>query len=456
MSPKSNSISNLGLIVVGLAVIAGVVAYATRDQWLPLATAATAAMEPNADEHAGHDHGSHDSSTSIELSARGLKNIGFEPFEVTPGTYQRKLKLPAIVVERPGRSQIHITAPLTGIVTAIHAVNGDAVDSGDVLFDIRLTHEELVSAQREFLESIAKLRVVRREIARLEGLPEGVIAGKQIIQQEYEKEKLEAALRSAEQAMLLHGLSEEQITEVRSTGELFRDITIRAPKHDHPDEACQGPHLLTVQKLGVARGEYVEMGRELAVLADHCELHIEALAFEDDAPALRAAAESNRKVTAALIGEDSPDGQLNELEILYVAGQIDAESRALKFYVRLPNQVALHKTLPSGRQVLEWKFKPGQRMQLRVPVETWENQLVLPVDAVVDEGAEAYVYQQNGDHFNQVPVHVLYRDRAGVVIANDGALFKGDVIAGRGAYQMHLALKNMSGGAADPHAGHHH
>jgi hypothetical protein len=95
-------------------------------------------------------------------------------------------------------------------------------------------------------------------------------------------------------------------------------------------------------------------------------------------------------------------------------------------------------------------------MELRIPVEAWKDRIVLPVDAVVDEGAEAYVYRQNGDHFDRVPVHVEYRDRGSVVVANDGAVFPGDVVAGHGAYQIHLALKNKSGGGIDPHAGHNH
>jgi hypothetical protein len=95
-------------------------------------------------------------------------------------------------------------------------------------------------------------------------------------------------------------------------------------------------------------------------------------------------------------------------------------------------------------------------MELRVPVEHWEDRIVLPVGAIVQEGAEAYVYRQDGDHFDRVPVHVEYRDQASVVIGRDGSLFPGDVVAARGAYQMHLALKNKTGGGIDPHAGHSH
>lgn len=415
------------------------------------------------DDHSGHRHEAHEHAEAehhetaiLELSERGLKNIGFEPFTVEQTDYARQLSLPAIVVERPGRSQIHITAPLTGIVTRILAVTGEAVGPGESLFELRLTHEELVAAQREFLETIASLEVVEREIERLKGLGEGVIAGKRILEQQYEKQRLEVSLMAAEQAMLLHGLTEQQIQEVRQSRRLFRNITIRTPEHGDIEEACEGPHLFTVQRLAVAKGEHVELGRGLATLADHCELHIEALAFEDDASKIRAAAEAERKVTATLLEGDAPGGRLRGLEILYVAGQIEAESRALKVYVQLPNRIALDKSTAAGKRFVEWVYKPGQRMEVNVPVDTWEDQLVLPTTAVVEEDAEAYAYRQHGDHFEQVPVHILYRDQNAVVIAKDGALFPGDVVAGKGAFQMHLALKNNSGGGIDPHAGHNH
>jgi hypothetical protein len=53
-------------------------------------------------------------------------------------------------------------------------------------------------------------------------------------------------------------------------------------------------------------------------------------------------------------------------------------------------------------------------------------------------------------------VYVEYRDRNSVVIANDGSVGPGEVVASTGAYQIHLALKNKGGGGIDPHAGHQH
>ena len=108
------------------------------------------------------------------------------------------------------------------------------------------------------------------------------------------------------------------------------------------------------------------------------------------------------------------------------------------------------------QRFVSWKYRPGQRLQLRVPVEEWIDQIVLPVEAVTREGAEAFIFRQYGDHFDRVPVHVVYSDQQAVVIANDGSVKPGAVVALRAAHQMQMALKIKAGGGADPHAGHSH
>lgn len=457
----------VGIGLVCVAVLIGM----TRDKWLPMirgekidsshvtATStvddAHAHEESHEDEH-NHDHAGHDEGTSIELSANGLKNIGFKPFEIQISDFERKLTLPAIVAERPGRSRIHITASVSGVVTEIFAVEGQAVEPESPLFILRLTNEDVVAAQSEYLRTSESLSVVNRELARLKALPEGVIPGKRIIDQEYEKQKLDASLLAEEQTLVVHGLTEKQVKDILETRQLLRTITINAPSHMHKDGGCEGDHLFHVQSLPVSRGEQVATGQELAVLADHCELFVEGRAFEDDAARLREAASKGWDVEGVLLIGDKEKEVIKGLKLLYLADHIDPESRAFRFYVRLPNEIVLDQETTPGRRFIEWRFKPGQRMELRVPVENWEKQLVLPVDAIVDEGAEAYAYRQNGDHFDRVAVHVEYRDRDAIVVANNGALFPGDIIAGQGAYQMHLALKNKAGGGVDPHAGHNH
>ena len=115
-----------------------------------------------------------------------------------------------------------------------------------------------------------------------------------------------------------------------------------------------------------------------------------------------------------------------------------------------------NETTPDGHRFIAWRYKPGQRVDVLVPVERWENQLVVPIQSVVQEGAEWFVYAKNGNHFDRRPVHVQYRDQQWAAIDADGSLFPGDQVAADGAYQIHLAIKNKSVGSADPHAGHNH
>jgi multidrug efflux pump subunit AcrA (membrane-fusion protein) len=462
---KSKSLRSKWLIVALVLACIAVGGWATKNRWLPHLSAALrnesqkGAAAPHEVSHAesghGHEHAGHSENASIQLSANALKNIGFQPFTVQMGSFERTITLPAIVVEQPGRTQIHISSPLTGVVTKISAMQGEAVEPDSPMFEIRLTHEDIVTAQRDFLVTAENLDVVDREIARLKGVGEGVIAGKRIVEQEYEKQKLEAALLASQQALLLHGLSAQQVAEIRKTKKLLQTLTIYAPAHSRAGELCSD-HLFHVQHLGVSQGQQVSAGQELCILADHCELFIEGRAFEDDAKKLRDAAEQRWDITAVQLSGAETKETIKGLKLLYLADQVDPDSRAFHFYIRLPNEVVLNQTDESGRRYIQWHFKPGQRMELRVPVERWKDRIILPVDAVIDEGAENYVYRQNGNHFDRVPVHVEYRDRDSVVVANNGSLFPGDVVAGKGAYQIHLALKNKSGGGIDPHAGHHH
>lgn len=451
------------VIVVGVVIVA---AWATRGRWLQFVASggdanssptpdSSVAAEEHGHEH-NHDHAGHSEASSIELSDKALKNIGFQPVTVELGPFERTVTLPAMVVEQPGRTQIRISAPMGGVITKIHAVAGEAVEPGSPMFEVRLTHEELVTAQRDYLQAAESLDVVNREIARLESLGEGVIAGKRVLEQKYEKQKLEAALRAHEQALLLHGLNEEQIQEILKNRKLLGSLTIRAPDDNRADENCPAEHLYQVQNLPVSPGQQIEAGQELCVLGDHCELYVEGKAFEDDAARLRQAAREGWNVSGTLMVGDQQTEMVEGLKLLYVSGSIDPESRAFLFYLRLPNGIVLDQQPAPDRRYIEWQFKPGQRMQLRIPTEEWKDRIVLPVDSVVEEGAEMYVYRQNGDHFDRVPVHVEYHGRDSVVVANDGALFPGDIVAGRGAYQIHLALKNKSGGGIDPHAGHNH
>jgi membrane fusion protein, heavy metal efflux system len=404
-------------------------------------------------DHDDHDHAGHDDANSLELTPQALKNIGYEPFTVSLRDFERTISLPGMVVERPGKTQYRVSAPLGGVLTKVQVIEGETVAAGQPLFDVRLTHEELVSAQGEFLKTIEELDVVNREIARLESLTEGVVAGGRVRDQKYERQKLEALLRAQRQALLLHGLSDGEVDQIVSSRQLLQSLTIKAPAHEEKCD-CGDEQLYHIQSLAVERGQQVDAGETLCTLADHCNLYIEGTAFEQDAALIRDASARGATVSADLLVSDRREPMVEGLKILYLSDQVERDSRAFHFYLTLPNAIALDRKEGEHR-FLQWKFKPGQRVELRVPVEQWKSRLVVPAEAVVRDGSESYVFQKNGDHFDRVAVHVEYRDQRSAVIAADGALKPRSIIAGRGAFQMNLDLKNKASGV-DPHAGHSH
>ncbi len=486
----------IGWLITAAVLVAIIAAgWAFQDRWVPHAKAWLSANGPSVegtpkdDAHgsAGHAaHAGHNELDSLELSDQARRNIGLTEDKLPPialESFTRTLDVPARVVERPGRTHIQVPSPMTGIVTAVYAVQGEAISPGTDLFRVRLTHEDLVRAQSDFLKMLGELEVENLQIARLEKLDEtGVIAGKTLLTHKYAKQKLEAELKAQREALRLHGLSHEQIDEIQRSGALLSELTVAAPAiHDsntsdgrtafaiRPAAATTGgddaprsepplfaAQIFTVQKVNVHTGALVTAGEPLCVLTNLAELYVEGRGFEQDAEDLARAAREGWTVTVVPEDNRGRAQAVAGLKIAYVDNEVDAQSRALRFYVELPNEVVQSSVGREGHRFMTWKFKPGQRMQLRVPVEQWAKRIVLPVDAVAQEGAEYYVFQQNGDHFDRRPVQVEYQDQYSVVIANDGSIFPGDVVARTGAHQMQMALKNKAGGGVDPHAGHHH
>lgn len=484
-----------GAIVVVIAALL-ITAFVTRGRWLPGLThgiqttiASFRGESPDeaagdADEEHDHDHGSSEVE-AIELSPqarRMLKLEGDGLGEIRLTTFRPSVTVPALIVERPGWSRRHVVTPLTGVITEVHIAMGEAVAPGILLFQIRLTHEDLVQAQEEYLTALGALDVERREIARLKELQErGTIPLTRLLEREYEKDKLDAKIAARSEALLLHGLNEEQVVQIAETRKLLRELRIYAPPKGSASGELQltnagitqaslqeedaeqnggttgtAGELYVVHRLDVQPGQAVSAGESLCELADYSELYIQGQAFERDAASVLEAASRDWKVTAVLEEDAHRRRIFDDLDLLFVENDVDPETRLVHFYVALPNEVARDNVAADGRRYIGWKYRPGQRLDLQVPVDEWPGRIVLPARAVTKDGAEHYVFQQNGDEFIRRPVTVEYRDPYQVVLANDGSLFPGDIVALHSAQQLQMALKNEAGGGVDPHAGHSH
>ena len=457
MSTKFIWLKKLVWPIVLIAV--GVAAFFTQNRWMPHARQFMAYLknEKADDEGVPEEEAPSAAPDTLTLSPTAWKNIGLVTGMVKPTDFTKVVSVPAMVTEQHGRSRNEITAPMTGVVTQIYPLERQAIEPGTALFDMRLTHEEVVTAQTTFLSNLQNLDVVSKELTRLKNIGESIIPGKRIIGKEHERDKVKASLAATRQSLLLHGMSEQQIREMESTRNVLREITVVAPPYAKNHEHDGVEHQYQMQSIDVNRGESVSAGQLLGVLADHCLLYVEGNAFEDDSDRLVQAADKGAFIQVVPTSGSEPRDEVLNLQVQSVANEVDQQSRALKFYLLLPNQLTgENKADASNGKFISWKYRPGQRMEARIPTtQVMKNKIVLSPDAVVIEGPNAFVFEQNGDNFDRIDVQVLYRDKDTVVLENDGQLI-GSSIAMNGAYEMHLALKNQSGGAIDPHAGHTH
>lgn len=173
-----------------------------------------------------HEHVDH--GVELSISPQAKKSIGLREGPVSVRSCSRSIIVPGIIVEKPGRSQYTVSAPVAGCVTQVYQTPGESVSPGDPLFELRLIHEELVQLQVDFLATAEALDVARRELRRLEGInTEGLIAKKRILDQQYELQKLEGRQFAQRQALLLHGVSESQANTIQESRDLLGSIIVR-------------------------------------------------------------------------------------------------------------------------------------------------------------------------------------------------------------------------------------
>ena len=429
------------LVIVGSAGAAIAAVALLRDRWLPRA-------EPAAPARAAGDadHVTAPERDVLELSPQARKNLGIVARPAALTDYRRTILVPGEIADRPGISDRGVTSPAVGIITQVHAFPGDTVRPGTKLFTLRLLSEYVHTAQAELFKAVRETELEQEKRTRLAQIGEGTIAGARLIEIDQQLRRLAAEITSRRQELLARGLLPEQIAEVEA-GRFVSTVEIVAPPPLAGGTPEQDP-AYEVQELKVDLGAQVQAGQLLGVLSDHRLLYAVGHAFKREAPALERAAQQGWPVEIEF-AEDEPDawpplGQT--FEIRHLANMIDRESRTFDFFVPLVNQ-SRRSTKEAGSFTV-WRFRPGQRVRLHVPVEELRGVIVLPAEAVVRDAAEAYVFRQNGDLFDRLPVHVLHEDRRSVVIANDGSVAPGWYLAQGSAASLNRVLEAQSASGA--------
>lgn len=391
----------------------------------------------------------------LELSPEARKNLGLIVKPIKLQNYWKTVQLPGAVVDRPGKSDRGVTSPAVAVVAMVHAYPGDTVHPGDRLFTLRVFSEYLQNTQSELFKATKELQLIAEQKERIrKAAEEGAIPASRMIELESQNRRQMTAIQGYRQDLLTRGFLPEQIDKA-ATGEFVSTIDVVAPPpvsdevpvtekqtpESQPTDPSENHLAYEVEKLTVELGQQVQAGEVLCYLANHQELYIRGHAFKQEAPLLERVAQNNWPAEVQF-AEDDASGwpSLDQtFQIHHLANSIDPVTRTFDFFIPLKNQSRGFQK--DGRTFIAWRFRPGQRVRLRIPVEELKEVFVLPSAGVVREGPEAYVFRQNGDLFNRKPVHVLYEDRLNIVVANDGQITPGLFIAQNGAASLNRVLK---------------
>lgn len=461
------------------------------------------------DEHdEDHDHviDVHDDDHEdphIALTQQAYQNLNLSLGEIEISDYTQTIRMPGEVQESPGISVQKVAAPVSGTIKRLFATPGISVTEGTPLFELAIIDDELMNAQLHLLELQTKKEIVTAELERLTPLAAaGGVVGRKQLEWEYQEKEVNASLARARQELAMRGLSEEQIEQIISTGNTISSLIIHVPMSGTSKKFQEAmgvdansvgvqltnwPQLLnehtdlTVEELLVDTGQNIERGVPVCTLAAHGMLYVCGHAFENEVSIVSEVMDKDEVVDIEF-GIEGFSSCCKALTIQYIDSHVDPQTQTYRFFVPLPNEVVAESTDSLGRRFRTWRYKVGQRVHVLIPDQEIEANIVLPRDAVVQDGPDAFVFrvhdeEEHEDHpaeteghgagheeehdhedifmeFEPVAVQVLHRDKSVAVIAAGDLLKAGDRVAMSSAYQLLLAMKAEQDGGGGHH--HHH
>lgn len=329
----------------------------------------------------------------------GITTTHIEAAGTIPGQ-----ELPALVTV--AADQVHLlTASQPGLLEYMPIAVGDEVLAGQVI--ARLSSPELVNLQRDFLQALSRQRLAQTAMARDEMLlTEGVIAQRRHLETRSTLEETNAALDERRQALLLAGMSAQDIERLQQQRHLGTTLEVRSPITGVVIERLSEPG----QRLGLSDPIYR--------IANLDPLWLEIRAPLELLPGLNAGAAVSVPGTGAT-------GHL-----LSVGREVDTASQTVR----------VRAEITAGAGVL----RPGQYVQASIARTDGETLYRLPGAAVMRSGQHSFVFVRSADGFSPRIVEVMgTQDGSAVVI---GQFTVDEEVAVSGLAALKGAAMGLGGG----------
>ena len=288
----------------------------------------------------------------------------------------------------------------SGRISKIYVNPGDWVSKGDHLVDIESL--DVAEAKTDFYQACAEMELAKIDYERQQRLfKEDIGSQKNLLTAEANYKVAQANLNAAEKNLHTLGFTEEDCKLLRETHQINPFITLKAPLTGR------------IAKREATLGAMVDQNADLFTIMDLSTLWVDADIFEKDLANIRVGQKVEIRVPAY------PD-EVFQGNISYIADVFNEETRTVTVRTQVKNK--------------DSKLKVGMFANIRILAPGGGNVLVVPVEAVLDDGQEKVVFVKEGDGFRRQVVQVGVQS-GGFIEVIDG-LMADDEIVVRGNFQL--------------------
>lgn len=338
-------------------------------------------------------------SDPMEVSVRPEMSAYFKVGKVTQVDVAQTVEA-AGRIEADARRVARIGAAVSGRVTEILAEVGDTVRRGQPLAEI--ASPELTTAQLNYLRAYSASTQAERAVDRARQLLQAdVIGSAELQRRESELTIARAELRAAGDQLSLIGMSEEQLSALRTSGTLNARLQVSS--------SLAG--VIIERKL--SKGQVAQPGDSLFTVADLSSVWVVGSLPEQVARQVKPGQTVEMEV-AALRGRKLTG------QVIHVGDLVSAETRTIEFRTEVVNP--------------KRELKPLMMVSMRVLGEP-QRQLAIPIEAVVRENDRDHVFIRLGpDRFRLTAVEL--GPAVGALRPVRRGLQEGSEIAVSGAFHL--------------------
>lgn len=345
---------------------------------------------------------------SISLTSLERERLGLKTVRVEERALQEVFTVNGVIRAIPNRVA-SVSSRVEGRILKVLGNVGEIVRPGQILAE--LNSREVERLQTELLRARDRLALAEADLERIRYLVEkGIGAKKDLLQKEAEVKSTRKEIEGLENQLRLLGLEGDGRPQVE--GGLPISLAVKAPI---------GGVILSKE---VTVGEVVPAGRILFKIGNLERVLAEGEAFETHAASLREGLPVKVQVPAY-------PNRIFWGRIVGIGYEVEPETRTLRFWAELENR-GLH-------------LKPNMSAQLTVIVGRQGKVLAVPLEALIQEGGEAFVFMEEEGRYRRVPVSLGLKDDRSAEVK--GGLKAGDVVVTTGKRQLYTILRlGRSGG----------